>query len=360
MRIQIDIGHPAHVHYFKNMVKTLELKGFSFHFTLRERDSTVALMDKYRFRYTKRGKGGKNIITKLLAMPLMDLKVLRAARKFKPNMFVSFASPYAAQVARLLGKPHITFDDTEHAVFAHKLYRPFSNVVLSPSCYYKPLERKQLLFNSYMELCYLHPNYFTPDASILSELGVSGDERYCILRFVSWDANHDVGQKGLDYSTKIQLVNELLKHCKVFISSESRLPEELKKYKLTIHPSRLHDALSFASLYIGEGSTTASEATILGTPAIYINSLVVGYCKEQEEKYGLLFQFKENNGIIEKAVEILSMNNSSEFFKKKRDVMLSDKIDPTAFMVWFIENYPNSKKVMRENPDYQHRFAFKV
>lgn len=356
MKCIIDIGHPAHVHYFKNIVKILEGKGYSFHFTLRERDSTVALMDKYGFNYTKRGKGGKNIITKLLLMPVMDFKVYKAAREFKPDLFISFASPYAAQVAWLMGKPHITFDDTEHAVFAHKLYRPFSSVVLSPSCYYKPIEKKQLLFNSFMELCYLHPNYFSPDKTVLSELDITNGERYCILRFVSWDANHDVGQKGLDFPTKINLVNELSKHCKVFISSEGALPDELLKYKLNIHPSSLHNALFFASLYIGEGSTTASEATVLGTPALYINSLVVGYCKEQEEKYGMLFQFKENIGIIEKAVEILSSNNSKEDFKKKRDTMLSEKIDPTAFMVWFVENYPESAKIMKENPDYQYNF----
>ena len=356
MRIQIDIGHPAHVHYFKNMVKTLELKGYSFYFTLRERDSTVALMDKYGFKYTKRGKGGKNIFTKLLAMPFMDFKVFKAARQFKPDMFISFASPYAAQVAWLLRKPHITFDDTEHAVFAHKLYRPFSNVVLSPSCYYKPQQSKQLLFNSYMELCYLHRNYFSPDKSVLNELNVREDERYCILRFVSWDANHDVGQKGLDYNTKIELVNELSVHSRVFISSEGNLPQELVKYKLQIHPSKLHDALYFASLYIGEGSTTASEATILGTPAIYINSLVVGYCKEQEEKYGMLYQFKTNEGIVEKAVQILTTQNLREYYKDKGRKMLSEKIDPTAFMVWFVENYPNSERIIREDPDYQYRF----
>jgi hypothetical protein len=31
--------------------------------------------------------------------------------------------------------------------------------------------------------------------------------------------------------------------------------------------------------------------------------------------------------------------------------MLSDKIDVTAFMVWFVENYPESVKIMKENPD---------
>lgn len=36
--------------------------------------------------------------------------------------------------------------------------------------------------------------------------------------------------------------------------------------------------------------------------------------------------------------------------------MLSDKIDVTAFMVWFIETYPESKRIMEVNPGYQKRF----
>ncbi len=40
----------------------------------------------------------------------------------------------------------------------------------------------------------------------------------------------------------------------------------------------------------------------------------------------------------------------------KRKRMLSDKIDVTAFMIWFIENYPESVKIMKDHPDYQSRF----
>jgi hypothetical protein len=31
-------------------------------------------------------------------------------------------------------------------------------------------------------------------------------------------------------------------------------------------------------------------------------------------------------------------------------------IDPTAFLTWFIEKYPESSKIMKENPDYQFNF----
>jgi len=35
---------------------------------------------------------------------------------------------------------------------------------------------------------------------------------------------------------------------------------------------------------------------------------------------------------------------------------LLDKIDVTAFLVWFVEYYPKSAKIMKENPDYQYNF----
>ena len=40
-----------------------------------------------------------------------------------------------------------------------------------------------------------------------------------------------------------------------------------------------------------------------------------------------------------------------EFYK-----LLKDKIDLTAFMVWFIENFPESFKEFKENPEIQWRF----
>ena len=50
------------------------------------------------------------------------------------------------------------------------------------------------------------------------------------------------------------------------------------------------------------------------------------------------------------------MKNLKEKWQEKRDLMLKDKIDVSQFFVWFIENYPESARIMRENPDYQYRF----
>lgn len=354
-KIIIDIGHPAHIHYFKNCVHILSIKGYEFLFVVRERDSTIELINELGFKYVSRGKGGKGMLNKLMLIPIIDFKIWKIAKRFKPDLFLSFSSFYAAHVAWMMRKPHIAFDDTEHAVFEHILCRPFTDVVLSPSCYYAKLSRNQILFNSYMEFCYLHPHYFTPNKNVIKEIGLGENEKYCVLRFVSWDANHDVGQHGLSLDNKKKIVEELNKYCKVFISSEQILPEELVKYKLSIHPSKLHNILFYSSLYIGEGGTTASEAAVLGTPAIYMNTLNAGLFKD-ERRYGLLWHTLNIDEIIAKSIEILNNPHSDYIYAERRRILIKDKIDPTAFIVWFIENYPESKKIMLENPENQERF----
>lgn len=352
-RILVDIGHPAHIHYFKNAAKILEAKGYKFLFVVRERDSTIELIEKTGFDWVSRGKGGKGALQKVLKIFTIDFKLWRIAKKFRPDLFLSFSSFYAAHVAKFMGKPHIAFDDTEHAKFEHMLCRPFTDVTLTTSCYYAPLTKDQLKFKGFMELCYLHPNYFTPDADIKSVLGLNDSDRYCIIRLISWDANHDIGQHGFTLDQKRELIKKLESHVRVFISSETELPEDLEKYRLKIHPSKLHDVLASASLYIGEGSTTASESALLGTPAIYCNSLRVGNMDE-EEKYGLVCQLMDLSEIMKAASDILSSDES--VFKERRKKLLSEKIDVTAFMVWFIENYPESLKEFRKTPSRQDEF----
>jgi Uncharacterized protein conserved in archaea len=211
-----------------------------------------------------------------------------------------------------------------------------------------------------MELCYLHPNYFTPDPSILDLLQLKRDEKYIIIRFVSWNASHDVGHSGLSLEMKHKAVKELSKYAKVFISSEGELPDDLKQYQIKIPPERMHDVLAFATLLYGESATMASECACLGTPSIFHDNNGRGYTDEEEKKYGLVFNYSESfldqEMSLKKAIELLNTPNLKQKWQERRQRMLSDKIDVTAFMVWFIENYPDSVKTMKDNPDYRLRF----
>jgi len=356
MKVLIDLGHPAHIHYFKNLIWIMQEKGHEFCLVSRDKEVLHTLLKEYKFEFTSRGKGSKSLIGKLLYILKADYIIYKVAKKFNPDIFLSFASTYAAHVSKIIGKPHVVLDDTEHAKFELMMYPPFSTVILNPSCFDKHFSSKQLFFNSYMELFYLNPKYFTPNRTVISSYGIGTNEKFFILRFVSWNASHDMGQKGLTYQAKIDLVKKLKQHGKVLISSESELPIQLEEYKIRINPAHLHHFLAYTSLYIGEGSTTASECAVLGTPNIYVNSLIVGYCKEQEFKYQLCNQILTQKDLFDKIDYYIKTDFSRSNYTESREKMLKDKIDGTTFLVWFLENYPKSEKIMRENPEFQYNF----
>ena len=151
------------------------------------------------------------------------------AKKFKPDLFLSFASPYAAHVAKILRKPHIAFTDTEHARAGILSFAPFTECIVTPDSFRKDFGSKHIRFNGFMELSYLHPNRYAPERNVLAELGVEDNEQFALFRFVSWGASHDIGQSGIPDKLKVSLVLELCKRMKVFISSEGALPVELHK-----------------------------------------------------------------------------------------------------------------------------------
>ena len=104
----------------------------------------------------------------------------------------------------------------------------------------------------------------------------------------------------------------------------------------------------------------AEEAAVLGVPAIYLFNKSTFYTKHLENKYGLIYNYSESEEdqrkAIETGVKLLKEEDIKEVWKMRREAMLADKIDVTAFLVWFIENYPESANIMKENPDYQLRF----
>ena len=106
---------------------------------------------------------------------------------------------------------------------------------------------------------------------------------------------------------------------------------------------------------ISEGATLASEAGLLGVPAIYINKIRATN-NEDQEKYGTVFNFSNQSGILEKVDEILSTSDFKQVWQKRRDKILSDKIDLTGLLVWFIEEYPVSFKLLQEDPTLQEKF----
>jgi len=357
MKILIDIGHPGHVHYFKNAIKYWQINGHKILITARDKSVIKDLLYIYKLPFINRGKGKDSKLGKLLYILRADSQILLKALKFKPDIFLSFSSPYAAQVAFLLRKPHIALNDTEHTDKMHSHFTyPFCSSILTPQSYQNNIGFKQIRFNNTVEGLYLHKNYFTPDSKVLGYLNLGNNNKYVILRFVSWHAHHDYGQSGINIETKRALIELLSKKYKVLISSEGDLDEEFKKYQIKIPPEKMHDVLYYASIFIGESGTMASESSFLGTPSVYINSLPLMCYLKLEQEHGILKHFSSSIGVLEYVNSLLKQEDLKETVQEKASIMKSSFIDPTAFLVWFIENYPESVKTMKENPDYQYNF----
>ena len=346
MKIMVDIGHPAHVHFFKNFIQEMRKKGHKLIITARDKDVALRLLEAYGIEYTVVGKMGKGKLNLIKEWVGRDLKIYSIAKRFHPSILTGIHNPCMAHVARLTGAKSIIFTDTEHARLANRVTFPFADVICTPSCFKKDLGTKQIRYNGYHELAYLHPNYFKPDPLVLDDLGLKPSDKFVIVRFVAWQASHDIGQHGFDMETKRKLIKELEKYAKVFITSESPLPAEFEQHRISLPPEKLHDLLYHASLCISEGGTTATEAAILGTPSIHV-STTAQYCGNFEDlhkNYDLIYTYSNQEQALKKALELLGKEGLKKEWQHRRERMLVDKTDVTQFMVDFIENYPESLK----------------
>ncbi len=359
MRIICDAGHPAHIHLFKNVLWQLEKNGHRYLVTTRDKEVTLDLLRKYNMEHVSFGHRYMNIFGKAYGMFKFDSKMLSVAKRFNADLFISHGSMYAAHAASLLNRPHISTEDTGNMEQIW-LYKPFTKAILTSKCFDRDLGSNQIRYDGYHELAYLHPNYYTPNPEVLTSMGMRAGERYVILRFVSWQASHDLVHAGISAQNKLKAVREFSKHARVYISSETRLEDDLLPYQMSLTPEMMHDALYYASMLYGESGTMASESAVLGTPAIFLDNVGRYYTREQEKQYGLVYNYTESlidqERSIERGIELLRKTDLKKEFAAKRNTMLSDKIDVTAFLRWFIENYPSSHDLIRRDPDYQLRF----
>ncbi|MDD1670091.1 MAG: DUF354 domain-containing protein [Methanomicrobiales archaeon] len=360
MRLLIDIAHPAHVHFFRNFMRGMASRGHEIRITARDKEVTLALLDKYGFSYTNRGSIQRAVWKKALDLLRIDARLLRIAMEFRPDLLIGVHNPYIAHVGRLTGKPSLIFTDTEGVRIASILTYPLASAICTPSCFREEIDpRKHVKYRGYKELAYLHPLYFTPRVEDLEEIGLTRSDPFIILRFISWGAIHDTTLRGIRGGSEMEFVRSLEDFGRVLITSERPLQGDLERYRVRISPEKIHSLLSFARLYIGEGGTMAAEAAVLGTPAIHIEADQSGHAtgessgnfRELRDVYDLLSFFPDQESALQKALAILQKGDSRAEWQRKREKLLSDKIDVTAWMMHFVEGFPGSMRALSQGSE---------
>lgn len=363
MRYLFHLGHPAHFHLFKNTINELKNSGHEVAILIKRKDILEVLLQKSGFKYYNLLPHGRKDSKLGIAMGVLktDLKLFRFALRFKPNLMIG-TSVAISHVGKLLHIPSINVneDDFDVVPLYSKLSYPWASIILAPNvCKMGKWSSKTVFYNGYHELAYLHPNHFKPNKAIV-ERYFSIDKPFFLIRFAKLTAHHDSGIKGITSEIAEKLIEILKPFGRVFITSERQLESKFEEYRIDINPLDIHHVMAFAKLFIGDSQTMAAEAGVLGTPFIRFNDFVgrIGYLDDLEIEYQLGVGIKADNSeqLFHRVEDLLSMENICETFALRRQKMLLDKIDVTTFMVWFIENYPKSVRIMKENPYFQNQF----
>ena len=333
MKILFDITHPAHLHFFKNVIKKLQDDGHEVLLTGRDKDILIDLAEIYNMDIIVFGKAKNGILNLFKELIYRKWKLFKIIRKFKPDAMMAIAGTYIGMLGWLTRTPAYVFYDTEHADLSNIITYPFAKCVYVPKCYRKKIRWRHKRYNGYHELAYLHPNYFTPDISVLNEVDLNENDIFSVVRFVGWGAHHDFGLKGFTLENKKKAIEVLNQFGKVFISCEGELPAELENYRLRIDVTKIHSLMAYASLVFGESATMCSEASVLGVPNVYVDPVGRGYTDEQEKDYGLVSNFtsENQNKAIERGKTILE-NYDKQYWRQKGKQLVDDKIDVTEMI----------------------------
>lgn len=339
------MGHPAHVHMFRHPIFELRTRGHTTKIAAVEKETIRSLLSLYGLEWVSIGRNFPNLVGKVLDFPTKDLRLLRLLASDNADLIVSTGSPYAAQASAVRGIPHIAFSDTEIAWAVLKLMLPFTDVVCTPSAFSLNLGPKHVTYPGYKELAYLHPSRFSPDPNVLNLIDAERDDCLILVRFGSWNSSHDMNERAVletEPTELIDVVRRLQRHGRVLVTTERLLPEEIRHLVVSIPLDRMHDLISYATLYIGEGATMASESGVLGTPWIFVSRERRGYLDDQERAYGLGYSVQSWKEAIAKAEYLLAQVELKDEWGKRRAHMLREKRDVASFIVSFINDWPAS------------------
>jgi uncharacterized protein len=335
MTILIDFQHPAHLHVFKNLIRRLRSEGHRVVLTGRDKDILVELAARSGLEVEFFGRARRGVFHLGLEYLYRMGKLCCILRRDRPELILAVAGTFVSLPGRLFGIPVYIFYDTENATISNLLAYPFASRIIVPACYRKPIRWRHQRYNGYHELAYLHPAHFTPDPGVLTDLKLRADERFTLLRFVSWASGHDIGQSGLSDTDKIHIVRRLEKFGRVLISSESPLPAELEANRLQLDVSRIHSLIAYAALTFGESATMASEAANLGVPAVYLDPIGRGYTDELQRDYGIVFNFYHPQlpaAIAQAEAILLDWPQAKEKWRAIRRRIVTEKVDVTGMM----------------------------
>jgi|TARA_B100001964_G_scaffold206934_1_gene238414 predicted glycosyltransferase len=295
---------------------------------------TYELLEYFDIDYVPLSNPRKGLLGALLELITKTTKICILDNRY--NFSIAFGtSPSIAFLTRLGGVISVNFneDDDDVVPLYTSITFPFTTKIINPEVIrYKKWKKKRVLYPSYQELAYLHPNHFKPDASVLRKYNLK-KRRYVVVRFSALKAYHDIGKKGISDN----LWNRIQGLCNGYKIITSRENERSHH----IDPWDMHDIIAFAKMIISDSQTMTAEAAVLGVPSVRYNSFVgrISYLEELEHKYKLTYGFRpgQDDKMINTISKLLCYKNIHKEWQHRRKKMLSEKVDFNKWMINYFE-----------------------
>lgn len=295
MRVLIDIVHPADVLFFLWPIRKLQSRGSKILVLSRYKDVACELLDEFGIEHQPVTRARYGLVGLARELLERDMAVLRAVRRFSPDVMVGFGGVSISHIGYATGVPAISFYDTDIATLQSLVTNPFISWVYVPVGYRGCLPKGRWShFPGTKELSYLHPDNFVADHAIAAALGIDSSRPNILVRVVGWQSNHDLGVAGWDDQQLRKLVELLSPLAVLHLSSERPLSDDLERLRYRGPVNQLHHLMGFCALYVGESATMAAEAAVLGVPAIFVGADDRCYLRLLEQA-GLLLRCKSRD-----------------------------------------------------------------
>lgn len=311
MDVLVTIGAPADVHFFRNTIRLLDDHGHNIHVLAGQNDGATDLLTTYGIDHETiftAGFGGR--ITN-------QWRLYRRASEIDPDVMVGVQHVGVVQVAALVGSRSVVFTD-EVTTYRDRLCYPLADQICSPEAIDTHVGDNHIKYPGYRALAYLHPDRFEPDPQPVWSIGLDPDEPIVVVE----PSSSSDRQRLRATDAAVVVANPEGVH----VSGE----DETR----TGPPESRHDILRYADLFVGETPLLASEAAILGTPAVIASGCRSCIVRELHEQYELVLPAERP---IDRAVSLLE-SNDPERWERRRQRLLSDKIDTTTFLTTLIED----------------------
>ncbi len=274
--VWIDIDNSPHVPFFIPIIEELNKRGVELVLTARNLYQVCDLLDFFGLRCKViGGHYGKNKLAKILGNCARALQLAPTVIRFRPELALSHGSRAQVLICKAAGVPTIMMHDYEHST---------KTGFLKPDWVFMPEVIPDLAMSEKPGSVLKYPGLkedvyvprFSPNPSILSELGIGPTDLLVTLRPPATEAHYHNLESDALFRAAVWFIADKPRVRAVVLPRNAGQNSQLRKewadlismgrMILPEHPVNGLNLIWFSDLVISGGGTMNREAAALGVP----------------------------------------------------------------------------------------------